>query len=253
MRLNLRAIATKALYVLLAFIIATGGYFAKPPEPAQADWKEWVAWAEVQDSTTVILRAYITCNSLPDFCVWDCWFNGVVGDSGNLQWPKGMCFLSAIPGTKFYAWSKGGLTPGQNYNQTFIWRETDGGIQHTYNFSWTQTCNIPSVTTNAASSIGTTTATINGYLNGIGSNPASLSFATSWAGVVAGSPSSSSSATSFTYSASGLAPGTTYTYDAQASNTCVRGRNGVFHHSKTPFRDHQCGLGINLSVGHSQR
>jgi len=215
---NISRLAGALLNLLLAIIIATGGYFAKPPEPVHADWKEWVAWAEVQDSTTVILRAYIRCNNQPGFCVHDCWFNGDVGDSGNLQSPKGWCFTT-IPDTWPYAWSKGGLTPGQTYNQTFIWRETDGGIQHTYNFSWTQTCNIPSATTNAASSIGTTTATINGYLNSAGSNPPNLSFSTSW-GTVGGSPSSSSSPTSFTYSASGLTPGTTYYYIAMAGNTC---------------------------------
>jgi len=36
MRVHARAIATKAVYVLLALIIVTGGYFAKPAGPAQA-------------------------------------------------------------------------------------------------------------------------------------------------------------------------------------------------------------------------
>lgn len=36
MKVNTRAIATKILYVLLAFIIAGGGFFAIPAGPAQA-------------------------------------------------------------------------------------------------------------------------------------------------------------------------------------------------------------------------
>ena len=37
MRVNTRAIATRALYLLMAVIIAGGGFFAGPPQPARAD------------------------------------------------------------------------------------------------------------------------------------------------------------------------------------------------------------------------
>ena len=82
----------------------------------------------------------------------------------------------------------------------------------------------PSVTTNAATSITTAAAGLNGNLTSLGSaSSASVSFeygtSTSYGNTVAGTPSSLAAAGNFTANLTGLTPGTTYFYRAKAVGT----------------------------------
>jgi len=90
---------------------------------------------------------------------------------------------------------------------------------------------VPTVTTNAATSIATATATLNGTLDDKGSatTPATLSFeygltAPAYGSTVAGSPSSSSTpGQTFTGAISGLSAGTTYHFRSKAVTTAGTG------------------------------
>jgi len=223
--MNISRLAGVLLNLLLAIIIATGGYFAKPPEPAQADLWWATSWAEhtFPSTSQVTLWGHVKNIGDTGHTIWDSYFT--LGTDPNPY--DHYDYDSGDKGS-----SRGGLAPGSTQNDdpattsissghtyyfVFRYRETSSGPwgdQGVYSFS----TYAPSVSSYDASSVGTTTATLNGCLDGSGSNDTSLYFVTSWAGTIAGSPSSASSATNFSTGVGGLSPGTAYSYHAQASN-----------------------------------
>jgi phosphodiesterase/alkaline phosphatase D-like protein len=225
MKFNTPILFRRALNLLLAVIIAAGGYFVKPPEPAQAElwWASSGGYQTFPNTSTVTFYCHVTNTGSTGHTIWDSVVymgtdpNPVDNhsyDSGNIGSARG----GLAPGNTMNASpTSTSISAGQTYYWAYRYRETLGGVwgdSGVHSFSTIA----PGVTSNNATGVGTTTATVNGHLDGSGSNDANLYFVTSWAGTMAGSPASASAATNFSADISGLSPGTAYSYHAQASN-----------------------------------
>ena len=229
MNKNISRLAGALLNLLLAIIIASGGFFAKPPEPAQAElwWAQSWGTRSFASAGGGLYAVYFYCHvrnvGITGHTIWDSvvymkessppWDDPAY-DSGNIGDARGGLAPGNVMNANPCATN---VSPGRTYYWAYRYRETLGGVwgdAGTQSFS----TNPPTGSSYDATGVGTTTATLNGRLASSGSNDCDLRFITSWAGSIAGSPSSSSSPTNFSAGVSGLSPGTTYSYYSQVSN-----------------------------------
>nr|WP_319510454.1 MBG domain-containing protein [uncultured Draconibacterium sp.] len=195
-------------------------------------------------SGSVKLLPTVTTNSASSISSTGATLGGnVTNDGGATVTSRGIAYatssnptsgVAAGSGTGSFSQTVSGLSPGTTYYARAYATNSVGTAYGPQISFTTQSYTPPSVTTNATTSIGKTTATFNGYVNNTGGQNVTRGFqystSSSFSGAVTRTLSGTQATGSFSYSQTGLAGSTRYYVRAWARND-----GGTTYGSSTSF------------------